>query len=821
MKDKILVLNDNPQEQNIIKNVLGEYEILVAQSYDKALEFLKKYSNIMLVFVDISSRHLNGFKLLSDMYQYPGPQSIILAETTDIENVKEGMKLGALSYMFRPLDGDALKSVMEVHIEKIDEYGFKIFNPRRAFDAVFDTAPIGIAMTLGKCPFVDINYKFLRTNSKFEQITGRKKEELLSLGWKDIITPEDFDEEVENCLKIHSGNCTIEKRIRKTDGSLAWVKMFVVSISNVFSSIPSHICFVHDITAEKMIEYNLIESERSKEVLLTHLPGLAFRCLNDENWTMLFVSNGSYELTGYYPESLLNNRDLSYNDLIAPEYRDRLRNEWDRCIKNHETFKHEYEIITAKGERKWVIEMGQPIYNDQGEPEALEGIVLDITDRKSVELNLRYYFEHDRWTHLKNRNVLEKHLYEDYMKGETVKRAVVGVNLGAMYFITLSHGFHYTQEYVRNIARALESLCTDNITLYNTYEYRFVFYIKGYKDKDEIALFCEKIKSTLDSVLGVERIGGGIGVVEIDKDNEYNVDLILRNLLIASERTVNGKPTEFEYCFFDVEMEVQMNREKDIQNDLNKIATTNRNDDNLFLLYQPIIDLSSNKIYGFEALSRLNTKKYGVVPPLEFINIAEKTRLIIPIGVKIIRKAFGFLKKLENMGYGNVNISINISAIQLIYSDFAQVVMNIIDEMEISPDNITFEITESVYVANYDKVNEIIGQLRLIGIHIAIDDFGKGYSSLAAELGLQANCLKIDKFFIDSIMTTDPDKAITSDIISMAHKLGHYVIAEGVEHEEQKKYLVNCGCEKVQGFLFSKPVSEEEAVRLLIEMGTD
>ena len=109
----------------------------------------------------------------------------------------------------------------------------------------------------------------------------------------------------------------------------------------------------------------------------------------------------------------------------------------------------------------------------------------------------------------------------------------------------------------------------------------------------------------------------------------------------------------------------------------------------------------------------------------------------------------------------------------------------------------------------------------MIGIHIAIDDFGKGYSSLAAELGLQANCLKIDKFFIDSIMTTDPDKAITSDIISMAHKLGHYVIAEGVEHEEQKKYLVNCGCEKVQGFLFSKPVSEEEAVRLLIEMGTD
>ena len=297
------------------------------------------------------------------------------------------------------------------------------------------------------------------------------------------------------------------------------------------------------------------------------------------------------------------------------------------------------------------------------------------------------------------------------------------------------------------------------------------------------------------------------------------MDLILKNLLIASERAVNGRPTDFEYCFFDAEMEIQLKREKDIQHELMQIATTDSNG-GIYLLYQPIVDLGSNRIYGFEALARLKTEKYGIVSPLEFIPIAEKTKLIVPLGEKIIYIAFGFLNKLAKQGYGDINISINVSASQLLEGDFAEDVFRIIDEMNVCPDNITFEITESVYVANYGKINDIIAKLRCKGIHIAIDDFGRGYSSLAAELGLRANCLKIDKFFIDALMTGDPDKAITSDIISMAHKLGHYVIAEGVEHEEQKKYLVHYGCEKIQGFLFSKPVEGEKAIELLKESGT-
>ena len=140
----------------------------------------------------------------------------------------------------------------------------------------------------------------------------------------------------------------------------------------------SHICLVQDITERKEMEKALNESERSKSVLLSHLPGLAYRCNYDYDWTMQYVSNGCYNLTGYPPESLLYNRDLSYNDIISPEYREAIRNEWKHVLSERKPLKYEYEIITASGEKKWVLEMGQGIYNDNGEVEALEGIVLDI-----------------------------------------------------------------------------------------------------------------------------------------------------------------------------------------------------------------------------------------------------------------------------------------------------------------------------------------------------------------------------------------------------------------------------------------------------------
>lgn len=458
--------------------------------------------------------------------------------------------------------------------------------------------------------------------------------------------------------------------------------------------------------------------------------------------------------------------------------------------------------------------MGEGVYNDRGEVETLEGIIIDISDRKAMEDILKYNQEHDRLTGLYNLNYLNKILINDANKKTAEKRALIGLNLSAVHALWVIYGFHYTQELIKNLAEALKKHCTEDILLCHTYENQFVFYLKKYKDNNELIEFCKAVANTLKHYLTVERIGAGIGILEMDQDDEIDVEQLFKKLLIASEKAVDQDDKDIGFCFYDIEIERQINREQEIMLELAQIASEEENS-RLFLQYQPILDLKSNRISGFEALARLNSDKYGLVPPTEFIPIAEKTKLIIPIGEKIIQKALQFLKKLEMLGYDQIRVTINLSVIQLLKNEFCQDLFKMIKDIGVNPTNVGLEITESIFFSDYEKVNTTLGKLKSAGLRILIDDFGTGYSSLSRERDLNVDCVKIDKSFIDKLMYIKPEKALTSDIISMAHKLGHYVIAEGVECEKQREYLRSWGCDRIQGYLISKPLDEDAAIEFL------
>ena len=685
------------------------------------------------------------------------------------------------------------------------------------YHSVFDQAPTGIAIVNDKSFVSRSEYGEMNINPMFERILGRESHELSKLKWMEITHPEDLQPDLDKFGQFKAGiikGYTMEKRFLRPDGSSVWTNMKVSPLLGAAGKNSMHLCLLEDISARKAAEESLKESERSKSVLLSHLPGMAYRCSYNREWTMQFVSDGCLELTGYAPESLVNNRDRSFNDLIAPEYRDLLWDEWQRLLPERLPFRYEYEITTADGKRKWVLELAEGIFNEKGEAEALEGIVIDISDRKEIEDTLRYNNEHDRWTGLFNRNYLEKLLAGDLRERSGENRALVLINLSTLQSLTTAYGFHYTQDLIKKAAEKLNEYCTDRRLLFYTYTNRFVFYLKEYRDKDELLEFCETLASALGALLSSERIGGGIGIVEIGRAEEPDEDMLLRKLLIASEKAVSAPDRDFSVCFYDGEMEREIIREQEIKRELARGAAGDENS-GLFLQYQPILDLRSNRICGFEALARLNSEKLGLVSPLEFIPIAEKTKLIVPIGREIFRRAFRFLKKLEEGGLDSVSVSVNVSALQVLAERFTADLLGMIGKMRVRPENIGIEITESVFSMDYQGINRILGELRDSGLHIAIDDFGTGYSSLARERELNVDCLKIDKYFIDKLLTIDPGNAITADIISMAHKLGHYVIAEGVEHEEQKEYLRNNGCEKIQGYLIARPL-DEEAVNGLI-----
>jgi len=677
------------------------------------------------------------------------------------------------------------------------------------YRTIFEQSPIGISIAHSSEPSSGEEDTYQDINPMFCKITGRTKEEIIRLGWAHITHPDDLQLDLDQFKKLQAGEISsyaIEKRYVKPDGSSVWVYLISASLNNEKYK---HIGLVQDITERKIMERNLQESERSKAVLLSNLPGMAYRCNYDREWTMQFVSQGCFELTGYTAESLLYNKNLSFNDLILPEYRDILWCKWQEILEKGLPFQHEYEIITASGQKKWILELGQGIYDDNGTVIALEGIIIDISDRKENESKLQRISEIDSLTGLYNRRYLENILSATMITG--VKKAILLLNLKKINSIRLLYGYNFSENLIKTLADTLSALCFDHIRLFQVSFERFVFYYEGYQNQEELKRFCSTIIETISKIQLLHIVGCGIGVLEMEQSG-CDADCIIKHATIASELVEPN--TMFGYQFFNADTDASVKRDSFIREALLNAAHHDIND-YIFLHYQPILNLKTNTIQGFEALARFYDENIGDVSPNEFIPLAEETQLIVPIGKKIIGIAFSFMKELYTRGFENIHIYINVSAIQVLKEDFIDDIADMLSQYRINPHTVGFEITETVFAENYAVINEKLNELKNMGIKISIDDFGTGYSSLARESELNINCLKIDRYFINKIRFDKADKIIISDIISMAHKLGHQVVAEGVENEEQKQYLIEHHCDMMQGYLFSKPVDEASAIDLL------
>ncbi len=240
----------------------------------------------------------------------------------------------------------------------------------------------------------------------------------------------------------------------------------------------------------------------------------------------------------------------------------------------------------------------------------------------------------------------------------------------------------------------------------------------------------------------------------------------------------------------------------------------------LYLLYQPQFSVKSGKIASFEALLRWKNPVLGAVAPNSFIQVAEATALIIPIGEWVLKSACQFLSRMHQQGFTECKIAVNVSIVQLGQVDFVERVLGILKEVGIPPRCLELELTESYLMESLDVHHSKLEKLKAAGIQIALDDFGTGYSSLSYLKQLKVNSLKIDKTFIDDIIQCKESAALTRNIIMIGHELGLSVIAEGVENQYQVDFLVDCGCDLIQGYYFGKPVLEKEAVAMLHKMNS-
>jgi EAL domain-containing protein (putative c-di-GMP-specific phosphodiesterase class I) len=292
-------------------------------------------------------------------------------------------------------------------------------------------------------------------------------------------------------------------------------------------------------------------------------------------------------------------------------------------------------------------------------------------------------------------------------------------------------------------------------------------------------------------------------------DDGTDVDDLLKNAEKAMRYTKNeGKNN---YQFYSGSMNSFVLELLTLESDLHKALERKE----LVLYYQPKVDAATRMVKGMEALIRWKHPDKGLIPPIQFIPLAETSGLIIPIGEFVIRTVCGQIKTWQEAGYKQINIALNVSGRQFDQQNLIEIVKEALLDAMIPPQCLELEITESIIMRNPEKAIRTLTELKALGIHIAVDDFGTGYSSLSYLKRLPLDFLKIDMSFVQSLASDPSDQAIVRATIAMAHNLNLQTIAEGVETEEQLSFLQEHGCDEIQGYLFSRPLPAEEIPGIL------
>lgn len=334
------------------------------------------------------------------------------------------------------------------------------------------------------------------------------------------------------------------------------------------------------------------------------------------------------------------------------------------------------------------------------------------------------------------------------------------------------------------------------------------FMILKYGLKDDATECASRIFNILQKPFIIDNISvklqGSIGVTLFPQDGD-DVNVLLKNADLATNQAkLWGKN---QYCYYHPSMTTELKTHMDIMEMLRTAHLTG----DVYLVYQPEIDLASEQTVAFETLCRAKSEKLGFVTPAEFIPLAESSGLIVPLGEWILKNACAFAKSILNDELKFNYISVNVSQVQLNQENFVDFVFKTLDELKYPAHKLQLEITESALAGSTQMVIKKLRRLHSRGVRIALDDFGTGYSSLNYLVQLPIDTVKIDKSFIDHLCTDEKTRIMCDTIIKLGHKLGLHIVAEGTETEEQVILLKEMGCDIVQGYYYSRPVGSNAA----------
>ena len=612
-----------------------------------------------------------------------------------------------------------------------------------------------------------------------------------------------FDlEQDANYIKIMNGQSALfEESHRRKDGSLMPVEVSAKLFSYYGRMVVQMV--VRDITARKKADEEL---KLAAKVFESSSEGVI---VTDENAIIQSINPAFAAITGYSAKEAIGKpASLLKSDRQNSTFYQRM---WEAL---HKTGLWHGEIWNRRKDGEVYPESLSisAIKDESGKTVQYAGVFTDITELKQSQDELKHQAFHDSLTGLPNRNLFQDRLDValSHAHRSGGRLAVMFIDLDNFKHINDSLGHATGDQFLKRVANILSECLREDDSVARVGGDEFVIIVEHIFSEQDPINVAKRIIQKLSSAIVIDGrdlyVGASIGVTYYPEDGD-DAETLIKNADMAMYRAKEAGKNNFQ--LFTPTMNERAVRRLELESNLRKALER----DEIFVNYQPLVDIRSNRIIGMEALMRWRVED-KVISPVEFIPVAEDSGLIVELGAWILRQACIQTEKWRADGF-DIFASVNLSARQLEHKMLIESVKAILGESGLAPENLELEVTESAVMGNVEKAIDIMAKISQLGIRISIDDFGTGYSSLSYLKKFPIHKLKIDRSFVMDIPDSKDDCAITQTVISMGHSLGLKVIAEGVETIEQLNFLNERGCNQGQGYYYSKPVSAEEFTVLL------
>jgi diguanylate cyclase (GGDEF)-like protein/PAS domain S-box-containing protein len=607
-----------------------------------------------------------------------------------------------------------------------------------------------------------------------------------------------MDDEINAAIR-EKRDYSLEFRVVWPDGSVHWQ----AAKGRAFYDETGHT------TRMAGISMDIDERKHAEERLYLQVAALEAAAnaivITDFHGTIVWVNHAFTTMTGYSKEEALGKNPRLLKSGKQPE--SYYSNLWSTILSG-QVWRGEL-VNKRKDGTIYTEEMTiTPVTRHVGNPANgyFVAIKQDITERKNAEKQVQYHSYYDALTGLPNRTLLQDRLSNALARARRQKDkvALLFLDLDRFKFFNDSLGHSVGDLLLQEVAERLKRWAREQDTVARLGGDEFLIMLTHVKDVADAAVAAGRLMKAMTAEFVVRghslSIGSSVGI-SIFPEHGADSETLIKNADAAMYTAKESGRNNFR--FFTSDMNAQAMERLTLENGLQRALEKKE----LFLMYQPQMNIATGKIIGLEALLRWQHPKLGLVPPDKFIRIAENCGLIVPIGECVLRTACSQARKWQEEGLPALSVAVNVSAIQFRQEDFCETIRRVLKETRLAPEYLELELTESLLLANADVMLSVVEELKAMGLTLAIDDFGTGYSSFSYLKRYRVSKLKIDRVFIRDVAVNPDDAAITAAIISMAKSLRLKVIAEGVEDEAQMSFLRAHQCDEIQGYYFSKPLS--------------